>query len=86
MCLLVLSEMEAELHYIAHVVRETKFCTRFEDDELRLYKIKEGSTKCSVCVTSNPKKVVLISECLESKVFAYCIKAIFESRIFDIKS
>jgi hypothetical protein len=39
-----------------------------------------------VCVTSNPKKVVLISECLESKVFAYCIKAIFESRIFDIKS
>src|SRR5215208_6758656 len=48
MCLLVLSEMEAELHYFAHVVRETKFCTRFEDDELRLYKIIEGSTKCCV--------------------------------------
>jgi hypothetical protein len=86
MCLLVLAEMVAEPHSIARVVMETKFCSRFEDDELRFYKIIEGSTKCCVCFTSNPKKVVLISECLESKVFAYCIKAIFKSRIFDIRS
>ena len=51
MSLPVLEDMLAKPYDIAHRVRESKFCSKFEHDELKLYKITEASAKCYVCVT-----------------------------------
>jgi hypothetical protein len=62
MSLPVLEDTLAKPYDIAHPVRESKFCSKFEHDELKLYKITEASAKCYVCVTPDRKKWCLFQD------------------------